>query len=112
MKLIAAFLLLATSAFAQASHSAVLTWTASVDAGTTGAYVNVYKAVVACSTSATFTLLATKVSGTTYTDSTVGAGAVCYYVTEVAGGVESAPSNQWGTTINPLPPTALSGTGK
>jgi hypothetical protein len=93
------------------AHSVSLTWTASTDS-VAGYYV--YRAAGACPTSGTsgFTkITATAVTGTAYTDSTVAAGAYCYYATSIFNGVESVPSNLASAVILPAAPTALSVTG-
>lgn len=110
MKRILALALLAVAHAAAAQHSVNLTWTASTD---TGGTVNVYKATAACPASGisgvTFTKLATaQPAAGPYTDSTVTAGqTVCYYVTAVVNGTESAPSNTGGGTVPINPPTVL-----
>src|ERR1700675_3500901 len=75
------------------AHSVSLTWSPSTDS-VAGYYV--YRSAGACPTSGTtgFTrITATAVTGTAYTDSTVAAGAYCYYATSILNGVESVPSN-------------------
>jgi len=97
-------LLLATGASAQSTgHSAVLTWAAPSDATAASTY-NIYRANAVCPTSGTGTLTFTKINSTsalTYTDSTIIVGNWCYYVTQVASGIESAPSNTAGGQARP-----------
>jgi hypothetical protein len=76
--------------------SANLTWSASTSSGVVG--YNVYRSTVA---GGPYTQIASSVSGTTFSDSTVQPGTVYYYtVTAVtASGVKSAYSNQVVATI-------------
>ena len=103
-----AFIVLAAltnATFAQASHSVTLNWTASTD---TGGTVNVYRTAGACSTSATFTKIATGVvAAGPYVDSGIAVGNYCYQVTAVVGGAESVPSNQAPASVLPNAPTIL-----
>ena len=104
-RLICFLALLSGTAFAQASHSVTLTWTASTD---TGGTVNVYKATSGCTGTPSFTLLASGVvSAGPYIDSTVGVGQFCYYVTAVVNGAESLPSNNAAATVLPKSPTSI-----
>jgi hypothetical protein len=96
------FLLLATPMFA--AHSVALTWT---DADT-GVTFNVYRATAACSTNPSFTVQNTApITTLSYTDSTVGVGKFCYYVTAVdpSSGLESLPSNTADAKVLPHSPT-------
>jgi hypothetical protein len=103
-------LLLAMLARAQ-SHSVSLSWTASSDAAANPTLVyNIYRLSGTCPASGTtgFTKLsASPVSGTTFTDSTVPLGQICYYVTATLNGGESVPSNTAPTVILPGAPTLL-----
>jgi hypothetical protein len=93
------------------SHSVSLMWTASVD---TGASYNIYRLSGVCPVSGTagFTKIsATPVSGTTFSDAALSAGAYCYYVTAVLSGAESLPSNLAAAVILPGAPTSLLVTG-
>jgi hypothetical protein len=97
------------------AHSVSLSWTASSDAAAnpTLAY-NVYRISGACPASGTtgfVKLSASPVSGTTFTDSTVPLGQVCYYVTATLNGGESLPSNTAAAVILPGAPTSLKITG-
>jgi hypothetical protein len=90
---------------AQAARKAVVTWNASSDAAAnpTLAY-NVYKLAGACPASGTagFAKVNTSpVSALTFTDSGIGVGPVCYYVTATLNGAESIPSNTAGGTVGP-----------
>jgi chitinase len=108
--LFAALILLCAQICAQA-HTVSLSWTASTDS-VAGYFV--YRFAGACPTSGTsgFTkITTTAVTGTSYADSTVAAGAYCYYATSVLNGVESAPSNFASAVILPAAPTSLSVTG-
>lgn len=113
VKLVLAVLaiLFAPAAAKAQSHSATLKWTASTDSTQTGASVNVYRSTGACPAAGTtpsgFTVLASKITAVTYVDTTVGIGQFSYYVTEVVGTQESAPSNCVSTSILPASPTAL-----
>ncbi|MGA8677388.1 MAG: choice-of-anchor D domain-containing protein [Candidatus Acidiferrales bacterium] len=79
------------------SHSVDLSWTASASSGVVG--YNVYRGT----SSGSYSRIASLVSGTTYTDSTVQSGQdITYYyvVTSLnSSGVESADSNQASVTI-------------
>jgi hypothetical protein len=78
------------------SHSVSLTWTASITAGVTG--YNVWRSTTS---GGSYTQLnTTTVAGTSYTDSSVSAGQIYYYVvTAVDGGNQSADSNQAQATV-------------
>lgn len=67
---------------------------------------NVYRAAVAagatCSTQSFAKITASPVASLPYTDSTVGIGNFCYYVTAVASGIESPPSANYAfVTLTP-----------
>lgn len=101
----------AGAAGAQTGHSVNLAWTASTDSGST---YNLYRLSGACPASGTAgfaKITATPVTGVTYTDSGVSAGAYCYYATAVLNGAESAPGNLASAVILPAAPTALTITG-
>jgi hypothetical protein len=104
-------LALVFAAPARAQHSASLAWTASSDAAANpGLGYNVYRLAAACPASGTtgFTKLNTAaVSTTSFTDSTVGLGNVCYYVTATLNGAESVPSNTASAVVLPGAPTLL-----
>jgi hypothetical protein len=94
-----------------AQHSASLTWTASPDAtvNPTIGY-NVYRLAGACPATGTtgFTKLnATPLTNTAFSDTNVGLGNFCYYVTATLNGVESVPSNTAPAVILPGSPTLL-----
>jgi hypothetical protein len=78
------------------SHSVSLTWTASITAGVTG--YNVWRSTTS---GGSYTQLnTTTVAGTSYTDSSVSAGQIYYYVvTAVDGSNQSADSNQAQATV-------------
>ncbi|HEY2823073.1 MAG TPA: hypothetical protein VGJ06_18655 [Candidatus Acidoferrum sp.] len=96
---------------ARAQHSASLSWTASSDAAANSALgYNVYRLAGACPASGTagFTKLnSTPVTTTTYSDTTIGPGSFCYYVTATLNGAESVPSNTAPAVILPGAPTLL-----
>lgn len=85
-------------------HSAVLTWGAASDA-TVGSTYNVYRAAAVCPASGIAGVTFIKEGNTsalTFTDSTVVVGSsYCYYVTQMVGTAESAPSNTAGGTVRP-----------
>lgn len=99
-------LLFAAGAQAQATaHSATLTITPASDAVAATVY-NVYRAAGACPVTGTGSLTFTKLTPTPisvliYTDTTITAGAWCYYVTASLNGVESSPSVTAGGTAKP-----------
>lgn len=104
--------LLASATLAQATgHSATLTWTAPPDATATTIY-HIYRAAAACPTGGGVGTLSfvrvdgvsSAISSTNYTDTTIGVGPWCWYVTAVTGGQESAPSNTSGGTALPNAP--------
>ena len=105
-----ALLLLASSAFAQTSHTATLTYTKSSDSTTANpGTVSVYRAVGVCPASGlgtlTFTMLTSTASpGGTYTDNLPGPGTYCYYLTATISSATSGPSNTGGGSANPFPP--------
>jgi hypothetical protein len=88
-----------------ASHQAVLNWTASSDAVPSSTY-SIFRASGACPAApgTGFTLLASGVTGTTFTDTTITVGTWCYYVEQVQNGTNSAPSDLAGGTAAPLAP--------
>lgn len=86
------------------SHTVVLTWTASPDAGV--AYT-IYRASSACASSPTFVKLASGITALTYTDTAVSPGTYCYQATATLNGAESVPSNQASAVVLPAPPAAL-----
>lgn len=96
------------AAFAQ--HSVSLAWGASPDAaGNPSLTYNVYRASGICPNGSPvgFTKVASAVNALSYTDSSVGAGSYCYYVTAQLAGAESVPSNMVVAAILPLPPGSL-----
>jgi hypothetical protein len=110
MRLILILLILASLLPAQTGRAVVLTWADTANpAGTT---YNVYRGRGGCSSTTTFSPIASAVSTKTYTDSTVQPGNYCYYVTAAAEGVESDPSNSAGAQVKPFPPTQLQVTVK
>ena len=92
-----------------ATHSVVLTWSASPDAAAyPGLTYNVYRLTGACSSTATFTKINTSpTTALTFTDASVAPGAYCYYVTAALNGIESVPSNQAAAAILVLPPGSV-----
>jgi hypothetical protein len=96
---------------ARAQHSASLSWTASSDAAANSTLgYNVYRLTGACPASGTagFTKLnSTPVTSTTYSDTTIGPGSFCYYVTATLNGAESVPSNTASAVVLPGAPTLL-----
>lgn len=104
MKLLTGLFLWTVALFAQAPHSAALTWTDTQNpAGTT---YKIYRATGLCSGSPTFSVLASAITAKTYQDTTVVPGNYCYQVTAVASGMESAPSN---SALAPVPSSAPTG---
>jgi len=99
------FSFLAAPIFA-AGHSALLNWTAPSDA-TVGTTYSVYRMSGACPATpgTAFTLLASGVTTTTYTDATVTVGTWCYYVEQVQNSTNSVPSNLAGGTAAPFAAT-------
>lgn len=97
-------------------HSVSLSWTAAADATTATTY-HIYRALGACANGVVPTTLTSlsfvqldgansAISATNYTDSTVGVGAFCYYVTASLNGATSAPSLTAGALVPPLAPGA------
>lgn len=86
-----------------AGHSAVLTWVAPSDA-TSGTTYTVYRMSGACPAApgTAFSLLASGITATTYTDTSITVGTWCYYVEQVQNGTSSNPSNLAGGTAAPL----------
>ena len=93
------------SAFAQGG-AVPMSWTASV---TPGASYNMWRAPGPCTpTPANFVKInAVPITGTAYTDQNVPLGLWCYRSTAFVGTLESVPSNLYGATVNPEPPTGL-----
>jgi len=91
-------------------YSAVATWTAPAS-GTAPSGYNLYRAPYTGSACGTYAALnAAPITATTYTDSTVVAGAqYCYAVTALVNGVESgaAVCSSNPISIPPAPPTGL-----
>ena len=110
MKKLLFVLLLASCASAQSTHSVTLTWTASPDAASnpTLAY-DVYRAPAACpATPLVFVKVATTAPlATTFTDTNVPIGTMCYAVTSLVNGAESVQSNPAPAVILPAAPTGL-----
>jgi len=86
---------------AQSQYAVKLTWSASSDAAANPSLTyNVYRAA-ACPEHFV-KINSVPVTGTSYADTNVGAGAAyCYQVTAVLSGVESVPSNQVVAAIPP-----------
>jgi hypothetical protein len=98
---------------AQTAHSVSLAWGASP---TVGATYNVYRGTFsgACAGPVTTTcvkLTGSPITGLSYSDTTPPQGATSFYVVRaVAGGVESANSNEVAAVVplpSPAPPTGL-----
>jgi hypothetical protein len=101
-----AFFLLATAALAQTpSHTATLTWPAPHDASASTTY-NVYYVAASCPANGSTTgptwikANTAPISALTFVQ-TIPAGNYCWYVTQVANGMESLPSNTAGGTAKP-----------
>lgn len=107
-----AMLFLSYPAFG-AGHSAALNWSAPSDAVSSTTY-SIYRSNETCPAApdTTFTLLTTGVTGTSYTDTSIGVGNWCYYVEQVQNSVSSAPSNMAGGTAAPLAPIMIGVTVK
>jgi len=105
------FLFTSAAAPARAQHSVTLAWGASADAAANPSLTyNVYRFNGTCpaGTTPVFTKVNTApVTGTTFTDSTVALGNVCYYVTSTLNGAESTPSNTASGVVLPGSPTLL-----
>lgn len=100
-----ALALLPAPATAQTPHQVSLSWNdTSNPSGTT---YTVYRSAGPCSTTPTWTKVASGVATLTYPDKTVTAGVYCYEVTANAGGLESSPSNTAPATVLPFPPVQL-----
>lgn len=96
-----------------ASHQVTLNWTASIDSTASNpGTVTVYRANAACPATGigglNYTALTTTApAGGPYSDTTVGVGTWCYYVTATIGGATSGPSNAVQAVILPLAPSSL-----
>lgn len=108
MRILASSLLalfLVAASFGQSTHSAVLKWGASPDAAANpslGYFVYRFSGQCTSTGSPVFTKLnSTPITALTYTDSGLGIGSYCYYVTSTLNGVESVPSNTAGGTVTP-----------
>jgi hypothetical protein len=106
-KALVALLLLASTAFAQSGHGVQLTWTENDPLYPTTTF-NVYRLNAACPASGTagFTKLnSTAITPEIYFDPSPAAvgSTLCYYITAVAGGLESAPSPTAQVTFSPPP---------
>ena len=95
------FLMITTLSLAQAaSHSAAVSWTASVDASTSLTYT-ISRGTGACTpTVPSLTVLKSGVTATSYSDTTVVPGSYCYSITAVMNGMSSAPLQ--GTGLIPV----------
>jgi len=111
---------IATAVLAQGNHSAVLTWTPSVDDTTAACAApstcsqNIYRAPTSCA-AVPLNLAkyaSTSSSAATFTDTTPLFGNSCYAVSFVINGVESADSNTAGVSLQPATPTGLAVTAK
>jgi fibronectin type 3 domain-containing protein len=80
------------------THDVMLSWTASASSGVAG--YNIYRGTTSGGESST-ALNSTPVTGDTYTDENVTAGATYYYVVMAvsSGGVQSAASNEADATV-------------
>jgi hypothetical protein len=88
---------------AQTVHKVLIAWTDTVNpSGTT---YTIYRASATCSTNPTLTKLASGITASTYTDSSVSAGNFCYAVTANGPGGESAFSNEAPAVIVAPPST-------
>lgn len=75
-----------------------------------GVTYNVYRATGTCAAAqdSNFSKInPNPISGLTFVDSSVTFGALCYYATAEAGGLESDPSNKAEAIVRPLPPANL-----
>ncbi len=118
---LAVLCLLYTGASRAQGHQAILTWTLSVDDNptncpTTGSTCDqaMYSMKNICpavqpTTTAGFNLVSATIAptATTFTDTSIPPGAVCYVATFTLNGQESGPSNTAGGIIKPKPPTGL-----
>lgn len=86
------------------SHSAVLTWVDSVDAG---AQYNIYRSQTSGLYTTPLNNTPLAAGTTTYTDSTVVPGTWFYVATSVLGGAESVHSNEVKAVLLPAAPTSL-----
>lgn len=110
-----AILTLAVTASAQTSHGVDLTWTASTDAAANPSLTyNEYRLIGACPTTGTpvFTKVnSAPITTTEFFDANPAPinSTLCYYVTAVLNGLESAPSStvQLVFLPPPFPPTGL-----
>jgi hypothetical protein len=99
------FLSLVFPILGQTTHKAVLSWVDTLNpSGTT---YTILRATGLCSGTPAFSTLASGVTTTTYTDSTVTPGNFCYQVEATVGGVLSAPSNSVVGAVPAFPPTQL-----
>jgi hypothetical protein len=110
LKLVAILLLTLGTAWAQLTHSAILTWTPAP--GQAGQTFNVMRAMGPCSGTPNYSTVATAITENTYTDTTVTPGNYCYVVTATFNGVTSPPSNTAGAFVPSFPPLELSVTVK
>jgi hypothetical protein len=89
------------------SHSVVLSWVATADAGVAGFQgYNIYRSA-ATGAEGTTPINAAPVNALTYTDTTPLVGTDFYVVKSVVNGVVSLASNEVSTTVLPAPPTNL-----
>lgn len=103
-------LLLTSIAWGQSTHTVTLTWAASPDAaGNPSLVYDIYRAPAACpATPLTFVKVGTTAPlATSFTDSAVPLGTMCYAVTSLINGVESVQSNPAPAVILPAAPTGL-----
>ena len=99
--LLTSFLMFTTLALAQAAtHSAAVSWTASVDSSTALTYT-ISRGTGACTPIVPpLTVLKAGVIATSYSDTTVVPGSYCYSITAVMNGMSSTPLQ--GTGLIPV----------
>lgn len=104
MKRVLITLLLLCGISAAATHSVLLTWTASATSGVT---YNIYRSTVAgsCQT----TSLATGLTALTFTDNAVTAGATYFYTVDAQKGGEKSACAAEVQVLIPVPPAPPSG---
>jgi hypothetical protein len=108
-----AMAILLSAGLALGQHSVGLSWTASTDAaGNPTLTYALYRQAHAtpCPAAGTGYSVVTSLitsTATSYTDTTVSAGAYCYYLEAVLNGASSVPSNTVAATVPVAPPSGL-----